>query len=709
MSEELIQKGLTKTGIHVGKYVFFDTNRTNINAFKKYGFISKKDYGLYGKRESDGLLIDLNNIKKPAVIAVIEYKKPSEFRTESQRKDAIQQCNDLCQVLDAHVGLISDKQNFIWINPKQPNSENLYEDRTTKEKRSYSIILNEDKKPLFEPFFIQSKKEVNGEKLQEETKNTYYYIERILSSCDKKNSVLKTSEDIDPTKLAQTVWQDIYINTAKTPVKCLYNVVELFIFKFLSDLGILKSPNDFNTVLKIANDNSSKEALEYYAKNSRTAIKNKLFKPSLIDNTTIINGTIFVNDKDQPVESQATLFKNSLKKYNDFGSLKNIKKEFKTKLFEIFLKQTSDKNKLGQFFTPRKVVQAMIDMTDYDNFKDGMRICDPFCGVGGFIVEFLQKSSVKRRFFPGKDGINSKITLLGYDKGMDSDDERTIILAKANMLIYLSDILEKNPNNTEHFSKLLNDTFHLLKDSNLGTLKLTNDLEENKFDLIITNPPYITGGVVSIKNEIINDGLEEYYTKNGKGLDGLALEWIIRNLKKGGKAYVVLSNSLLNSLQNKQLKEYLLQECYLNGIISLPIKTFFNTPQKTYIFAITKKWNNTDAQDFPIFSYLVSNIGETLDVNRFEIEGISDIQEAVRLFNQYKGSPATFYTDGIGMRCKLISMEQFAPENNWEIDRNWTKEEKILLGIEEEENLISVSEYKEKLTEVPQKIIQCNV
>ncbi|MFX6149354.1 hypothetical protein ABTF39_21205, partial [Acinetobacter baumannii] len=76
--------------------------------------------------------------------------------------------------------------------------------------------------------------------------------------------------------------------------------------------------------------------------------------------------------------------------------------------------------------------------------QDNARICDPFCGVGGFLLETIveNKDNIWRQFRPKNGKINPRITLRGYDKGTDEkDDERTIILAKANMLIYFSDLL----------------------------------------------------------------------------------------------------------------------------------------------------------------------------------------------------------------------------------------------------------------------------
>ena len=395
LSEELIQKGLTDHGIIISNNEYYNIGSTTVEQLKNYKIIPKKDYKSYSKRKPDGLFVNRSNKDIIDVIVVLEYKKPSDFRTNKQKIEAIQQCNDLCQVLDSNIGVITDSQVFIWINPKQSNDINDYIDKTTKKKRSYTIIRNEDQKDLSEPFLIQNYNEEEYDKLEEDTKNTLEYISRVLSCVDETNSFLKATQEVDPLQLAVNVWQDIYINTGKDPTKCLYNVVELFIFKFLSDLNVLKTTNSFDFLINMyGEENSNAEVLEHYAKNSRDKIR-KLF-PEGTDRTTIINGTIFVDSNGEPIQAQANLFKRSLEKYAAFGSLKNVKKEFKTKLFETFLKQSKDKSRLGQFFTPRKVIKAMVDMADVETLPDGSRVCDPFCGVGGFIAETIQKPREKK-------------------------------------------------------------------------------------------------------------------------------------------------------------------------------------------------------------------------------------------------------------------------------------------------------------------------
>lgn len=704
-SEEIMSRGFSESGIIVGDYEFFPLHSTTLKQYKKSGIILNINYDKYEIRKPDGLLVDRSDKENPKVIAVMEYKKPAEFQTDKQKKEAIEQCNDLCQVLNAKMGIITDGIVTYWINPNNPDKKNNYKDKTIKIKRSYSFILNDDKQKLQRKFFINEVNQKDIDKLDDDTKETYQIIKRILFETNNKNSILKATEITDPTSLARSVWQSIYISTKDNPTACLYNVVEIFIFKFLSDLKVLEKDESFDYLLQMYKTGyPNKKVLNHYATICRKKIKDLFERGD--DGTTIINGTIFVNKDGEPVESQATLFKDTIEKYGKFGDLRNIKKEFKTKLFETFLKQSKDKSKLGQFFTPRKVVKAIVEMADVDKAKF---ICDPFCGVGGFVLEPFQVSNnLKNKFIPKKNKINADVKLEGYDSGREDSDEqrRTIILAKANMLIYISDLVEKNPNLNKEFSNLINNTFHFLSKSNLGTLEKKYDNEAEKPDLILTNPPYITSGVTTIRKEIEEEGLSDFYKNSGKGMEGLSLKWIISNLKKGGSAFVVLPDSIFNVFANKVLRDEIKKQCFVNCIISLPAKTFFNTPKKTYILGISKKEDADIKQNFPVFTYLVSNIGETLNIDRFDIPE-NDLDKAKILFNQYKGSPKEFNTDD--PRCKLQPIRKFENEKYWIIDKWWSKEEKIYLGIEEEEDVITIDEFKEDIEDMKNELGELEV
>ncbi len=216
-------------------------------------------------------------------------------------------------------------------------------------------------------------------------------------------------------------------------------------------------------------------------------------------------------------------------------------------MYENFLRQSAEIRALGQFFTTRNAVKSMVKISNIKNLGDNAKICDPFCGVGGFLLEaILENESILQRFKPKNGNIDPKIEIVGFDKGEEKDEGRTIILAKANMLIYFSDLISEY--HEEEYLRLFstevfNKVFRLINNSDLGTLSLRN---ETKCDLILTNPPYITSGSGSIKKTNEYQDLDDYYSVGGRGVEALSIEWIVNNLKDGGEFLVVLPDGLLN-------------------------------------------------------------------------------------------------------------------------------------------------------------------
>lgn len=54
-----------------------------------------------------------------------------------------------------------------------------------------------------------------------------------------------------------------------------------------------------------------------------------------------------------------------------------------------------------------------------------------------------------------------------------------------------------------------------------------------------------------------------------------------------------------------------------------------------------------------------------------------DLDEAVELFNFLKEIRNIFYKYNKDARCKIFSIDEFAPEKHWSIDRWWTKKKKL--------------------------------
>lgn len=654
-SEQLLQVIPQK----IGKYYYYRLGETTINQMVHFGLIPKKDYGKLISKKPDGIIIHNNKVK-----GIVESKTPSNLNTLKKEEKAISQEIEVAKKLCKLLIITDNTSSTLWINAL--NGEE---------------IKGKDGIPI---------KTIFDSKLTKNVDEIEHLIEEIDLSITKNNSILKDEKIIDPSDLAKKMWQTIWVATGKSPIKCLYNVVELLIFKFLSDLKVLEDEYRFNKVYTMS-QNSPENSLKYYARNSRKQIR-ELF-PVGEDGTTLINGTIFVNENGEANLSQAYLFHYSLKHLseyeNNFGSFIKIDKNFKTKLYETFL--TQEVEALGQYFTPRKIVQSIIRMSKLDEMDfryDNKRICDPFCGVGGFILEILNlNEQMKRCYIPTGDGqINVPFVLNGFDKGFEREDERTIILAKANMLIYLTDVIFRNPKLTNQYSKIFNDTFTLFR-TNLGTFSNIFTDNENKYDYIFTNPPYVTRGAKIIREEILRKGLKEHYSINSTGLEGLSVQWIIRHLKPGGKSFVILPDGIMERVADGKLRKYIMKECYIDAIISLPVRVFYANSRKTYILAITKKEKVDDNQTNGIFTYIVSQIGEDLTKKgRYDIaqNDLPEMEQKYLMYNAIKNKTIN-YSLITNDRCKIISYDDFSKLKNWRIENLWSEEEQVNLGLKDEE------------------------
>lgn len=675
MAEQLNKNDYINHPDKIGVLNYYSLGETTIKQLQINGIISSKTK-LYQNKKPDAIITN----DRKNVLVYIENKDIGEIDNDNSIQAAIDQEIEVAIKVNAPIFIVTDTVKSYWINTK--TGERILDEN------------GNELRTVFKP--TENKKAL--EKL----------IKRIVISLTNKNNQIQCINYLDPTDLATAVHQKIWIAKNSSPETCLYTFVELFIFKYLSDLGVLTGNYSFTFLCNMYKDegNSEEEILAYYLGATGPRERIKALFPEGNDGTTVVNGDVFHAIKDKNGEYVVNgdgktfhLIIDEFVKYEKKnGKFININKDFKSKLFECFLKNEKDKKKMGQFFTPLKVVEQMNRMFE---LKAGMDICDPACGVGKFLLEaVLPDIDNLYRYENGE--LKAAVNLFGFDKYSEDNSDRTIILAKANMLIYLSKIITENPSpsSTKKIAELFNKSF-ILKKSNLGTLE---ELEENKFDLILTNPPYVVNGSGDIKAIANRTG---YYKCNGLGLEALFLEWIVKSLKEDGTALIVIPDGILSNMANKKLREYILDRCCIEGIISLPINTFFGTPKKTYILAIKKKktddMGNTLVQSYPVFTYICNSIGETLDIYRFDIDD-NNLEEAVNQYRMYQASSdkanfkAIAYDQNenpyIDRKCKLISISDFYKNvsQGWIIDNYWSEVDKIELGFKEETNILSVQE-----------------
>ena len=680
----MIQNGLYSSPVQFGKYTCRSLGATTIQSLVKNkeirGITLKECKGIKANKP-DVLILNKNK----EIVVFIEMKQPDEFNSDKLKNLAKIQELEVAKQTKSKIYVISDGNTFIWFNPKTGEH-----------------ILDENLHPVY--------KKINPKDLTlEQKKSLSDFISDVANCIDNTNNQIYPKDYLDPTYLAKQVarlLQNMSLSSAKNS---LYTFVELFTFKFLSDIEVLTGIYSFENIYKIYQEQSAKDAFMMYL----TTIRDQLIKlfPLANDSTTIINGRIFhtqTDDMGRPIiiDNASNCFGELLDCFHKYeiehGKFLYIKKDFKSKLFETFMKNSTDKDGMGQFFTPLKVVQEMVKMVDV---REGMSICDPACGVGKFLLEASLK--IPTPFFFENGIFKSSVKLIGLEKRMeDNNDDLTAILAKSNLLLFYSDLFKNNSDDSSKIQILAQELLNKVIKSSHSTLGTLEHLTPEEYDLILANPPYYRSAKITEESKSVYiEGTEtKAYSCGGQGIEALFVEWIIKSLKKNGEANIVLPDGIFTNIGNSKLKKFILNSCFIESIISLPVGTFFTTPKKTFILTLHKRNEQEEnvKQPYPVYSYLCSSIGETMDSYRFDIED-NDLHDCVELYSLYKNNkdlPLVLQQVESNPRAKLIDIEHFDSESNWDINLCWSDDEKEKLGIKKADNVMSLNEFHSFIDEL---------
>jgi hypothetical protein len=82
----------------------------------------------------------------------------------------------------------------------------------------------------------------------------------------------------------------------------------------------------------------------------------------------------------------------------------------------------------------------------------------------------------------------------------------------------------------------------------------------------------------------------------------------------------------------------------------------------------------------------------------------NDLAEAAGLFNMFKGARDYFKTND--KRCKIVSIDEFYNGSHWSVERWWTHEERIDLGIEEEAESVTLEGFVELVDDIAVTLTQ---
>ena len=265
----------------------------------------------------------------------------------------------------------------------------------------------------------------------------------------------------------------------------------------------------------------------------------KSIKPSArIDyiNRTVYErlNAIYQTDIFTPLQIRDVSILDDIMQALDALTLTDVDSDIKGDAFEYFLRSTtSTQNDLGEYFTPRHIVKTMVRLV---NPQIGEKIYDPFCGTGGFLIE------VFRHIYNNMAQTEANIKVLKECTIYGNEITNTARITKMNM------ILAGDGHSNIH-----------MKDSLAEPI-------DGEYDVVITNMPY--------SQTTKHGNLYDIPSSNG---DSICVQHCIRAVNStapNGRIALVVPEGLLFRKDMARVREYLLDRCELQSIISLPQGVF---------------------------------------------------------------------------------------------------------------------------------------
>ncbi len=209
-------------------------------------------------------------------------------------------------------------------------------------------------------------------------------------------------------------------------------------------------------------------------------------------------------------------------------------------IYESILKELQSAGSSGEFYTPRAVTDFMAEII---NPQIGEKVADFACGTGGFLTSWLKE--LEKKVDVSNDRTAYENSVYGIEK-----KQFPYILCVTNMLLNGID------------EPLIYHDNSLLKD----VLDYTDD---DKFNVILMNPPYGGNEKKDVKNHFPDD-LASSETAD------LFMSVIMYRLKENGRAAVILPDGFLFGTDNAKIsiKKKLLKEFNLHTIVRLPHSVF---------------------------------------------------------------------------------------------------------------------------------------
>lgn len=337
-------------------------------------------------------------------------------------------------------------------------------------------------------------------------------------------------------------------------------------------------------------------------------------------------------EQNEVIKIRENSFEQILEKLENYN-LSDTQDDVKGIAFEQFL-GTTFRGELGQFFTPRTIVDFMVSILDP---QEGEVICDPTCGSGGFLIKAFEyvREKIERDIKDIKSGLRKQLEGKDYESKSEAEqleinkhiDEMQQIINKELDTQQAGDKDKKIPESrmyslshnciygtdanprmarTSKMNMIMHGDGHGGVHHHDGLLNV-NGIFEERFDVILTNPPFgarvdkslkiseadrftdekliakyterygaeYTKALKQVNDNIGNSILDLYDTGKMSGLtEVLFMERCLRLLKKGGRMGMVLPEGVLNTSNLAKVREYFEGRAKIILICSIPQDVF---------------------------------------------------------------------------------------------------------------------------------------
>ncbi|MBU4445586.1 N-6 DNA methylase, partial [bacterium] len=294
-------------------------------------------------------------------------------------------------------------------------------------------------------------------------------------------------------------------------------------------------------------------------------------------------------------------------------NLSSIDEDLNGRMFEVFLNAAVRGRALGQYFTPRPVVDFMtrIGLDGVDIMKSP-KIIDACCGTAGFLIEamahLLAQLRNDTRFNKTERQERKNIICNEALYGIDAN-ERVARIARINM--YLHGDGGSHVFNADGLDSLSNITDDMPSEQKREVSEYRKNVNPEMFDLVLTNPPFSM--TYKRNNEDEATILDQRQIANGQSSaksNVLFLDRYLELLKPCGQMLIVIDDTVLNGDTLLVERKWLMENFVILGIHSLPFNAFFKAKAniKTSILHLRKKKKASEEQGH-IFMSISNNIG----------------------------------------------------------------------------------------------------